>query len=397
MNDEPGARIPSTRLNTLAVAAGRPARADQEPVNPPIVLSSTFHSTGAIGPGDFVYGRHGNPTWLPLEETLAALEGARLPALAFGSGMAAITAVLDLVPPGGHLLLPQHAYHACVLAARELQERCGVQVHTVDVADTGAVVETLQRVAAEHPHPVLWLESPTNPMLEIADLPALTAAARELGARVIVDNTFATPFSQQPLQTGADVVVHSVTKFLAGHSDVLLGAALTDDPQLHARLQERRSVGGAIPSPWDAWLALRGVRTLALRMERSQQNAQQIAEHLHRHPGVLQVRYPGLADHPQHERAAAQMNGFGSILTLRPHGGPVAAEELTRRVQLWTPATSLGGVESLLERRRRIPDEARTVPDDLIRLSVGIEDAEDLIADLDQALRQGGHESAHRS
>ncbi|WP_147916715.1 trans-sulfuration enzyme family protein [Ruania zhangjianzhongii] len=386
MSEPPGTGVASTRLSTLAVAAGRPARADQAPVNPPIVLSSTFHSTGTPGTEDFVYGRHGNPTWLPLEETLAALEGAQLPALAFSSGMAAITAALDLVPPGGHLLLPQHAYHASVLAARELQQRCGVQVHTVDVADTAAVIEALHRAGAAHPHPVLWLESPTNPMLEIADLPALTAAAGELGARVIVDNTFATPIAQRPLSLGADVVVHSVTKYLAGHSDVLLGAALTNSPELHARLHERRSVGGAVPSPWDAWLALRGVRTLALRVERSQHNAQQVAEHLHRHPGVLQVRYPGLTDHPQHERAAAQMNGFGSILTVRPHGGAAAAEELTRRVRLWTPATSLGGVESLLERRRRLVDEARTVPEDLIRLSVGIEDAEDLIADLDQAL-----------
>ena len=389
MNNAPGSGIPSIRPHTLAVAAGRPARTEQAPVNPPIVLSSTFHSTGIPGPDDFVYGRHANPTWLPLEETLAALEGARLPALAFSSGMAAITAALDLVPPGGHLLLPQHAYHASLLAARELQDRCGVQVHTVDVADTGAVIETLHHAAAAQPHPVLWLESPTNPMLEIADLPALAAAAGELGARVIVDNTFATPIAQQPLSIGADVVVHSVTKYLAGHSDVLLGAALTNRPALHARLHQRRSVGGAVPSPWDAWLALRGVRTLALRVERSQSNAQRLAEHLHHHPAVLQVRYPGLVGHPQHERAAAQMNGFGSILTLRPHGGAAAAEELTRRVRLWTPATSLGGVESLLERRRRLSDEARTVPEDLIRLSVGIEDAEDLIADLDQALTGG--------
>ena len=390
MNDTPCSGVPSTRPHTLAVAAGRPARTEQAPVNPPIVLSSTFHSTGTPGPDDFVYGRHTNPTWLPLEETLAALEGARLPALAFSSGMAAITAALDLVPPGGHLLLPRHAYHASLLAARELQERSGVQVHTVDVADTGAVLETLQHAAAEPSQPVLWLESPTNPMLEIADIPALTAAAGELGARVIVDNTFATPIAQQPLSIGADVVVHSVTKYLAGHSDVLLGAALTNSPELHARLHRRRSVGGAVPSPWDAWLALRGVRTLALRVERSQSNAQRIAEHLHQHPGVLQVRYPGLVGHPQHERAVAQMNGFGSILTLRPHGGAAAAEELTRRVRLWTPATSLGGVESLLERRRRLTDEARTVPEDLIRLSVGIEDAEDLVADLDQALTGAG-------
>ena len=357
-------------------------------MNPPIVLSSTYHSTGTTGAEEFVYSRHGNPTWLPLEETLAALEGARLPGLVFSSGMAAITAVLDLVPPGGDLFLPRHAYHACALAARELQERSGVRVHMIDVADTAAVVAALHRTGAGAARPVLWLESPTNPMLEIADLPALTSAAREVGARVVVDNTFATPLGQQPLATGADVVVHSVTKYLAGHSDVLLGAALTDDPELHDRLHDRRSVGGAVPSPWDAWLALRGVRTLALRVQRSEQNAQQIAEHLQHHPGVLQVRYPGLADHPQHERAAVQMNGFGSVLTVRPRGGRAAADELTRRVQLWTPATSLGGVESLLERRRRIPDEASTIPEDLLRLSVGIEDVEDLIADLDQTLRQ---------
>lgn len=386
MSARPDPRAVSRLPATLAVSAGRPERREQAPVNPPVTLSSTFVSTGVPGPDDLVYSRSGNPTWLPLEEVLGALEASALPALLFGSGMAAATAAMDLVPPGGDLLLPQHTYHACLEAAAELQHRCGVRLHTVDITDTDAVRAALRDAAAERRGPVLWLESPSNPMLEIADLPALCTAARELGALVVVDNTFATPLGQQPLRLGAHVVVHSATKYLAGHSDVVLGAALTDDPQLHARLQHRRTIGGAVPGAWDAWLALRGVRTVALRVERSQQNAQHIAEALQSHPRVLQVRYPGLPDHPQHARAATQMAGFGAILTLRPRGGAAAAEELTRRVRLWTPATSLGGVESTLERRRRLAAEAATVPEDLIRLSVGIEDADDLVADLHQAL-----------
>ncbi|WP_159621982.1 trans-sulfuration enzyme family protein [Ruania rhizosphaerae] len=377
---------PTLRPDTLTVAAGRPAREEQAPVNPPVVLSSTYFSTGSPDGGDLVYARLGTETWLPLEEALGTLEGSTRPGLVFGSGMGAISAALDLVPAGGEVIIPRHSYHASLVAARHLAERSQVRVSEVDIADTDQVTAAVRESAARGHEPVLWVESPTNPMLEVADLPALAEVTHAAGGLVIADNTFATPLGQRPLTLGADVVVHSVTKYLAGHSDVILGAALTDDEGLHERLRVRRSIGGAVAGPWEAWLALRGMRTLALRVQRSQQNAAALAEHLRTHPLVAAVSYPGLPDHPQHERAAAQMSGFGSILTLRPVGGVEGAEALTRALRLWLPATSLGGVESSLERRRRFAAEAPTVPEDLLRLSVGIEDVADLIADLDQAL-----------
>ncbi|SEE27142.1 trans-sulfuration enzyme family protein [Ruania alba] len=372
--------------DTTAVTAGRPPRTEQTPVNAPVVLSSTYYSTGVPEAGDLVYARAGTETWLPLEQALAALERAELPALAFASGMGAISAALDLVPAGGEVVIPRHSYHASLVAARHLAERSGVTVTEVDIAETEQVTAALTSSAQRGHAPVLWVESPTNPMLEVADLPVLAEATHAAGGLVIADNTFATPLGQRPLELGADVVVHSVTKYLAGHSDVVLGAVLTNDSSLHQHLHTRRSIGGAIAGPWEAWLALRGMRTLSLRVQRAQQNAAALAAHLSGHPHVVAVGYPGLPDHPQHQRAADQMNGFGSILTLRPLGGVAGADALTRAVQLWLPATSLGGVESLLERRRRLAAEAPTVPEDLLRLSVGIEDADDLIADLDRAL-----------
>ncbi|MHB1063791.1 MAG: trans-sulfuration enzyme family protein [Georgenia sp.] len=373
--------------DTVAVTAGRPPREQGGPVNPPVVLSSTYFSTGAPGP-EMMYTRYNTETWLPLEEAIGALEGAQAPALVFASGMAAIDAALRLAEPGSAVVVPRHAYLATLTAAKEQVAREGGELRAVDIADTDAVVAALAPADGRRAS-LLWIESPTNPMLEVADVPALVAAARTAGVRTVVDNTFATPLAQRPLGMGADVVVHSVTKYLAGHSDVLLGAAVTDDAELRARLHARRTTGGAIAGPWEAWLALRGLRTLALRVQRSQASALTIACRLAEHPLVAEVQHPGLPTHPQHERAAALMSGFGSILTLRPRGGIAAAEAIARAVRLWLPATSLGGVESSLERRRRLPAEASTVPADLLRLSVGIEDVEDLWADLDQALRAG--------
>jgi cystathionine gamma-synthase len=370
---------------TTAVAAGRPPREQGAPVNAPVVLSSTYVSTGTPA-GEMLYTRYNTETWLPLEEAVGALEGSAQPALVFSSGMAAIDAVLRLATPGTAIVAPRHAYLATLTAAREQAEREGSVVREVDIADTDAVIAALAP-DGEPAASVLWIESPTNPMLEVADVPALAAAAHAVGALCVVDNTFATPLAQRPLAQGADVVVHSVTKYLAGHSDLVMGAAVTDDADLRARLHARRTTGGAIPGPFESWLALRGLRTLALRVERSQASALELARRLEGHPLVAEVAHPGLPSHPQHERAAALMDGFGSILTLRPVGGAEAAEALTSAVRLWVPATSLGGVESSLERRRRLPAEATTVPEDLLRLSVGIEDVEDLWADLDRALR----------
>jgi cystathionine gamma-synthase len=232
---------------------------------------------------------------------------------------------------------------------------------------------------------MLWVESPTNPAMEVADLPALSRAGRAAGATVVVDNTFATPLLQQPLALGADVVMHSATKFIAGHSDVVLGAVVTADDELWTALELRRRSLGAIPGPMETWLALRGLRTLALRLERSQSTAAFLAQRLLEHPRVSRVRYPGLPDDAGHARAAAQMSGFGAILSFEVGGDAEFAQRICESTKLWLHATSLGGVESLLERRRRWPIEVPTIPEDLIRLSVGIEHPDDLWADLEQA------------
>jgi cystathionine gamma-synthase len=356
-------------------------------VNAPIVLSSTYVSTGTPPPGELLYARIDTETWHPFEEALGALERCVHPALVLGSGMAAIAAALSLVPPHGRLVMPRHSYQVTLGYARDLAERSDVEVVLVDIDDTDAVLAAVRGEAGAHAADLLWVESPTNPMLEVADLPALVAGAHAVGALVAVDNTFATPLAQRPFEHGADVVMHSVTKYLAGHSDVVLGAVLADDADLHARLHAYRTTHGAVAGPFEVWLALRGLRTLALRVERAQATAAELARRLEGHPGVALVRHPSLPADPGHARASALMDGYGAILGLVPHGGPAAADALVDAVRLWLPATSLGGVESSLERRRRFPTESVTVPEDLLRLSVGIEDVEDLWADLAQALR----------
>ncbi|GAB3086072.1 aminotransferase class I/II-fold pyridoxal phosphate-dependent enzyme [Isoptericola nanjingensis] len=367
---------------TLAVTAGRPPRVQGGPVNPPVVLSSTYVNQGVTGPGELLYTRMDTETWHPFEEALAALEGARH-GVVFGSGMAAVIAAVGDVPHGGAVVVPRHAYQVSLGYLDDLAARHGVDVRRVDISDTAQVVAALDGAD------VLLAESPTNPMLEVADLPAILTAARERGVRSVVDNTFATPLGQRPLDLGADVVVHSVTKYLAGHSDVVLGAAVARDDEIVAGLRAYRTLHGAIPGPMEVWLALRGLRTLHLRVERANASAAELARRLAGHPGVAEVRHPSLPGDPGHERAAGLMNGFGAILGVRPHGGPAAADAVVAAVRLWVPATSLGGVESTLERRRRFATESRTVPEDLLRLSVGVEDVEDLWADLDQALRSG--------
>ncbi|UEL29233.1 PLP-dependent aspartate aminotransferase family protein [Pseudarthrobacter sp. L1SW] len=381
---------------TVVVAAGRPPRERDQPVNPPIVLSSTYFGTGALGDGDRGYGRYSNPTWDPFEEALGQLEGSELPGLLYASGLAAVSSALSLIPAGGVLVMPTHSYSGSLVMAAELAQKGFIELRTVDIADTGAVREALapnsQAAGPEaRPAAMLWLESPTNPMLGIADVAALTDAAHAVGAIVVTDNTFSTPLVQQPLLLGSDVVLHSVTKYLAGHSDVVLGALVTSNPDIRSALLHHRIVHGAIAGPFEAWLALRGLRTLALRIERSQASAMVLAERLGNHPAVESIRFPGLAADPGHERAKAQMKGFGSIVCIQvsPAGGMSgadAADKLVGAVQLWLPATSLGGVESLIERRRRHTAEPDSVPENLVRLSVGIENVEDLWADVKQAL-----------
>lgn len=370
--------------DTLVVSAGRPVREHDAAVNPPIVLSSTFHGTGQVADGDRAYGRYANPSWEPFEEALSALEGAELPGLLFASGLAAVSAALDLVPPGGVLVMPRHAYQGALVMAEELAAKGLFELRKVDIAETDQVLAALTGVS------VLWLESPTNPMLEIADVPRLSEAAKQANpeAVVVMDNTFATPLVQRPLELGVDLVLHSVTKYLAGHSDVVLGALVTSAQQLRSQLLHYRSIHGAIAGPFEAWLALRGLRTLALRVERSQTTALLLAERLAAHPAVDAVRFPGLPEDPGHQRAKQQMKGFGSIICLQIAGGLPAADAVVTALQLWTPATSLGGVESLIERRRRHVNEPTTVPENLLRLSVGIENPEDLWEDLRRALNR---------
>jgi cystathionine gamma-synthase len=381
---------------TLVVAAGRPPRGRDQPVNPPLVLSSTYFGTGPLAGGDRGYGRYSNPTWDPFEEALGQLEGADLPGLLYASGLSAVSSALSLIPAGGVLVMPSHSYSGTLVMAAELAQKGFIELRTVDIADTAAVVAALSpggpaaRTAA-----MLWLESPTNPMLGIADIPALTAAAHDAGAIVVTDNTFSTPLVQQPLALGSDVVVHSVTKYLSGHSDVVLGALVTSNPDIRSALLHHRTIHGGIAGPFEAWLALRGLRTLALRVERSQQSALVLAERLSTHPRIEAIRFPGLPSDPGHDRAKAQMNGFGSILCIQmaPTAGltgAAAADRLVREVNLWLPATSLGGVESLIERRRRHAAEPVSVPENLVRLSVGVENVEDLWADLVQALETLG-------
>lgn len=369
---------PALHPDTVAVTAGRPPRVQGGPVNPPVVLSSTYVSQGI--PGDeLLYARAGNETWVPFEETLAALEHGTH-AVVLGSGMAAIAAALGDVPTGGTVVVPRHAYQVSLGYLDDLARRHDVEVRRVDVADTDAVLAALDGAD------LLLAESPTNPMLEVADLPAILTAARERGVTSVVDNTFATPLGQRPLELGADVVVHSVTKYLAGHSDVVLGAVVTSDDAIADRIRAYRTLHGAIAGPLEVYLALRGLRTLHLRVERAAANAAELARRLDAHPAVAEVRHPSLPHDPGHRRAAAQMAHFGAIVGVRPVGGPAAADAVVAAVRLWLPATSLGGVESMLERRRRFATESPTVPEDLLRLSVGVEDVEDLWADLAAAL-----------
>lgn len=329
-------------------------------MNVPVVLTSTYGATGELE-----YGRFGNPTWSAFEEALGALEGGR--ALAFASGMAAVTTILDLVGSGGSVIAPRHAYNGSLTALADAESRGRLRATLVDTSDTEAVVAALQ---ADEDCALLWLESPTNPALEIADISALTAAAHELGIRVVVDNTFATPLLQQPLSLGADIVVHSATKYIAGHSDVLMGAIVVADDEVHGALKGRRDLAGAVPGPFETWLALRGLRTLPVRLERAATNAADLARRLADHPAVAEVRYPG----------------FGAIVAPVLAGGADAADFLVRATALWVHTTSLGGVESTFERRRRWKLEPATIPEGLVRLSVGVEDVEDLWADLAQAL-----------
>lgn len=342
---------------TIAISAGRPEVGPDAALNPPVVLTSTYHSGGAIG-----YGRYGNQTWTALEEAIGALEGGST--LVFSSGMAAISAVFSILPIGAPVVASNQGYSGVMVLLNSFQESGRLEVRFVDVVDTQSVIDAMKGAA------LVWLESPTNPGLDVADLTTIISAAKKLGIGVGVDNTFATPLVQTPLAMGADIVMHSVTKFLSGHSDVLMGSLSTNDPALLKRLQDSRNINGSIPGPFETWLALRGLRTFPLRFNKSQENAKTLVERLKAHPKISRVRYPG----------------FGAIISFEVDGTAEQTQKICESSNLIAHATSLGGVESLWERRRRWPMESLSVPEQLIRLSVGCEHVDDIWGDINHAL-----------
>ena len=374
-------------FSTRAIHAGQEPDPTTGAVVVPLHLTSTYKQDGVGGLREgYEYSRSANPTRTALQEALASLEQGAT-GLAFASGLAAEDALLRTVlDPGDHLVIPIDAYGGTFRLIDKVLGRWGVEHTPVDLADLDAV-----RAAFRPTTKLVWCETPTNPLLGIADIAALAQLAHEHGALLAVDNTFASPYLQQPLVLGADVVVHSTTKYLGGHSDVVGGALVAAEAALGERLAFHQNAMGAVAGPFDAWLVLRGIKTLAVRMDRHQANAAAVAEFLVEHPAVSHVLYPGLPSHPGHEVAARQMTGFGGMLSFRLAAGEGAALQVCERAQVFTLAESLGGVESLIEHPHRmthasVAGSALEVPADLVRLSVGIEDPADLIADLDQML-----------
>ncbi|GII93231.1 cystathionine gamma-synthase [Sinosporangium siamense] len=374
-------------FETLAIHAGQEADPLTGAVVPPIYATSTYKQDGVGGlRSGYEYSRSANPTRTALEECLAALEGG-VRGLAFASGLAAEDTLLRAVcRPGDHVLIPDDAYGGTYRLFARVLERWGLAYTPVPLGDVDAV-----RAAMRPETKVVWVETPTNPLLGIADMAALAQVARDGGARLVVDNTFASPYLQQPLAFGADVVVHSTTKYMGGHSDVVGGALIAADSGLAEELVYHQNAMGAVAGPFDAWLTLRGIKTLGVRMDRHCDNAERVVELLEAHPNVASVLYPGLSGHPGHEVAAKQMRRFGGMVSFRVAGGEEAAVEVCNRAQLFTLGESLGGVESLIEHPGRMTHASAAgspleVPGDLVRLSVGIESVEDLLADLSQAL-----------
>jgi cystathionine gamma-synthase len=375
-------------FETRAIHAGQRPDPRTGSVIVPIYATSTFiqDGVGGVRDGGYEYSRTANPTRTALEEALAALEGGRH-GLAFASGMAASDVALrTLTRPGDHVILGSDAYGGTFRLLDKVLAMWGIEYTSVNLSDVDAV-----RAALRPNTKVIWCESPTNPLLGIADIAALAAVATQAGARLVVDNTFATPYLQSPLGLGADVVLHSTTKYLGGHSDVVGGALITSDDELQEQFFFLRNAVGGVPSPFDSWLVLRGAKTLALRMERHSDNAERVVEALLGHPKITKVYYPGLPDHPGHELAAKQMRRFGGMVSISVAGGERAALDVAARTRLFILAESLGGIESLIEHPGRMTHASTTgsplqVSGDVLRLSVGIEDGTDLVADLLQAL-----------
>lgn len=374
-------------FETLAIHAGQEADPQTGAVVTPIYQVSTYKQDGVGGlRGGYEYSRSANPTRTALEECLAAIEGGAR-GLAFASGLAAEDTLLrTILKPGDHIVIPNDAYGGTFRLFAKVLTRWGVEfsvANTQDLADVRAQLRPNTRA--------VWVETPSNPLLGITDLTALAEVAHAAGALLVVDNTFASPYLQQPIALGADAVVHSTTKYMGGHSDVVGGALVLADAGLGEEVAYHQNAMGAVSGPFDAWLVLRGIKTLGVRMDRHSANGEKVAELLQSHPKVSQVLYPGLPEHPGHDIAAKQMKAFGGMVSFRVHGGEEAAVEVCNRAQLFTLGESLGGVESLIEHPGRmthasVAGSALEVPADLVRISVGIEAVDDLLADLRQAL-----------
>lgn len=383
-----GHGVPSKAFETLAIHAGQQPDPVHGAVMQPIVLSSTFAQPEPGKPLRYDYSRSGNPTREALEGCLAALEGGRF-GFAFASGCAAATTLLHTLKPGDHVVCGDDVYGGTYRLFARVLEPFGVHASFVDLRSESALLAAIRPETR-----MIWLETPTNPMLRLADIERVAASARAKQLRLVVDNTFASPILQSPLALGADVVLHSTTKYVNGHSDVVGGALVTSDPELAQQLRFLQNAMGAVPSPMDCYLVLRGIKTLPLRMQRHVQSATELAQRLEGRPGVLRVHYPGLASHPQHDLALRQMRGGGGIVTLEVEGGVPAASAFLRALRYFALAESLGGVESLAEHpaimtHASIPEATRRasgIADGLIRLSVGLEHVEDLWHDLEQAL-----------
>jgi cystathionine gamma-synthase len=374
-------------FETLAIHAGQEPDPATGAVVPPIFQTSTYAQDAVGHPRrGYEYSRTQNPTRDALQECLAAIEGGRQ-ALAFASGLAAEDTLLRTVcVPGDHVVIPDDAYGGTYRLFSKVAQRWGLEFTPASIHSVDAVREAMTDRTK-----IVWLETPTNPLLGIADIAALAQVAHDRGALLVVDNTFASPYLQQPLHLGADVVVHSTTKYIGGHSDVVGGALVGSDGELLERLAFHQNAMGAVCGPFDAWLTMRGIKTLGVRMDRHCDNAEKVVEFLSRHQAVSQVLYPGLPDHHGHEVAAKQMRRFGGMVSFRAAGGEQAAVDICNRAKLFVLGESLGGVESLIEHPGRMTHASAAgspleVPGDLVRLSVGIETIDDLLADLEQAL-----------
>ena len=372
------------RIETETVHMGNHIDPHTGAVVPPIVMSTTFarEADGSF-PSGYVYTRSDNPNRHALEESLANLEGGAR-ALAFSSGQAATNAVFQMLKSGDHVVIANEAYFGTPKLVREIFSHLGIIASYVDMSNLAAV-----KAAMTAQTKIVWIETPSNPLLTISDIQAISEIAHQYGALVVADNTWASPLVQRPLAHGADIVMHSTTKYISGHTDVLGGAlifARNDD--VTARAQMVQTLGGAVPSPFDCWLMMRGIRTLALRVRQQVASAQRVAEFLADHPAIERVNYPGLDSHPGHAIAARQMtNGFGGMLSFHVQGGAEQAMAIAARLQLFTRATSLGGIESLIEHRASIEGPTSTTPQNLLRVSIGIEHVDDLIDDLRQAIQ----------